>query len=164
MRKVILEDSILMPDGDIEEKEFEIISEWNRYTHKDRQIQKKYICGVTVTEITNPNTISESKTYTEYVCSLLSRIEANALYTQWDNPFQGMRFYSKNDAYDVLSHNMRTDAFIQSGTRNSGNTIIKVNGFVKPIYESHYLHIQGQKFLYLNLRDIIKAIEKGDEV
>lgn len=154
----ILSDSILMPDNTIEEKEFEIISKWNHYFNKDAQIQKKYICGVTVIEITNPYTVSTIKSYTEYICDIMaSKIGADALWTQWDNPLQSMRFESKDYAYNVLSRNIRNDAFRRSGTRSKSNMIRKVVGFIKPIYESKYLHIQGQQFLYLNLKDIMKA-------
>lgn len=153
----ILPDSIFMPDSAIEEKEFEIISKWNQYYNKDSQIQKKYICGITVIDITNPYTVSTIKSYTEYISDLIaSRIGNDALWTAWDNPFQGMRFDSKDYAYNVLSRNLRNDAFKQSGTCSKSNMIRKVVGFIKPIYESHYLHIQGQQFLYLNLKDIMK--------
>lgn len=154
----ILPDSIFMPDNVIEEKEFEIISKWNYYYNKDSEIQKKYICGVTVIEITNPYTVSTIKSYTEYIYDIIaSRISVDALWTQWDNPLQSMRFDSKDYAYNVLSRNLRNDAFRQSGTRSKSNMMRKVVGFIKPIYESKYLQVQGQQFLYFNLKDIMKA-------
>lgn len=156
-KREISPDSILTPDDIFEREEFEIITKWNHYYNKDMQIQKKYICAVTEIETINPYTVSTVKSYTSYISDLFScRSHDDALYTQWDNPMQGMRFNSKDEAYKVLKRNIWVDPFKRSGLFHN-TTYKKVVGVVKPIYESHYLRLLGQQFLYLNLKDIMKA-------